>query len=61
MVNRIVYGIIVSSLIIGSSIVINANAEPKIDAISAFGITGYAGAALLGIWLILSIIKSKRL
>ena len=60
MVNRIIFGLVISSLIIGSSIVINANAGSKINGISVFGIAGYAGAAILGFWLIISIIKSNR-
>jgi ubiquinone biosynthesis protein len=60
MVNRIIFGLVISSLIIGSSIVINANAGSKINGISVFGIAGYAGAAILGFCLIISIIKSNR-
>lgn len=61
MVNRIVFGMIVSSIIIGSSMVINADVGPKMFGISIFGFVGFIGAAIMGIWLIISIIKSGRL
>lgn len=61
MVNRIVFGLIVSSLIIGSSVVINANVGPKLYGISIFGFVGYFGAAVLGLWLIISILRSGKM
>jgi ubiquinone biosynthesis protein len=60
-VNRIVFGLVVSSLVIGSAIVISANAGPKIAGMSVFGIAGFTGAAILGFWLVISIIKSSRM
>lgn len=61
MANRVVFGMIVSSLVIGSSIVINANAGPKIYGMPAIGLIGYLGAAVMGIWLLISIIRSGRM
>lgn len=61
MVNRIVVGLIVSALIIGSSLVINSNAGSKIYGISFLGILGYISAAIVGIWLVASIIKSGKM
>lgn len=61
MVNRIVFGLIVSSLIIGSSLVINADVGPKLYGISFFGFVGYFGAAVLGLWLIISILRSGKM
>jgi ubiquinone biosynthesis protein len=61
MVNRLVFGIVVAALIIGSAIVVNANAGPKIFGLSAFGIAGYTGAAILGFWLIISILRSNKM
>jgi ubiquinone biosynthesis protein len=58
MANRIVFGLIVSSLIIGSSLVINANVGPKIFDISILGLIGYIGAAITGLWLLISILRS---
>lgn len=61
MVNRIVFGIIVSALIIGSSLVVNAEIGPKLYGISAFGFVGYTAAVIAGVWLLISILKSGRM
>lgn len=61
MINRLVFAIITSSLIIGSSLILNTNIGPKIFGISIIGISGYAAAALLGFWLLISILRSGKL
>ena len=61
MVNRLVFAIIVSSMIIASSLIINTNIGPKIYSISLIGVTGYFIAAIMGFWLIISILKSGKL
>ncbi|WP_234124859.1 ABC1 kinase family protein [Clostridium hydrogenum] len=61
MVNRLILGIIISSMIISSSLILRSNIGPKFYGISIIGITGYASAAILGFWLLISIIRSKKL
>lgn len=61
MVNRVVFALIVSSLIIGSSLVVSSGTGPKFYGISAFGFIGYAGAVIMGLWLLISIIRSGRM
>lgn len=61
MVNRLVFALIVSSMIIGSSLILNSNIGPKIYNISIIGVTGFFFAAVLGIWLLISIIRSGRI
>ncbi|WP_461207434.1 ABC1 kinase family protein [Clostridium sp. DL1XJH146] len=61
MVNRLVSALILSSMIIGSSLIINSNIGPKVFDISFIGITGYLIAAIFGFWLLISIIRSGRL
>lgn len=61
MVNRIVFSLIISSMIIGSSLILNSSIGPKIFDISIIGITGYIFAAIMGIWLLISILKSGKL
>lgn len=61
MVNRIVFGLIVSALIIGSSLVINTAAGPKIFGLPVFGFIGYAGAAVMGFYLLISILRSGNM
>jgi ubiquinone biosynthesis protein len=61
MINRIVFAVIISSMIIGSSFILNSNVGPTFYDISIIGITGYIIAAFMGFWLIISIIKSGKL
>lgn len=61
MANRIVFSLIISSMIIGSSMILNSSIGPKIFGISIIGITGYIFAAIMGIWLLISILKSGKL
>lgn len=60
-INRLVFGLIISSMIIGSSTILNSNIGPKIYNISLIGITGFLTAAFMGFWLLISIIKSGKL
>lgn len=61
MTNRIVFALIVSSLIMGSSMLLNTGVGPKFYGISLIGITGYAIAAFMGLALIISIAKSGKM
>jgi ubiquinone biosynthesis protein len=61
MINRIVFAVIISSMIIGSSFILNSNIGPKFYDISIIGITGYSIAAIMGFWLLISIIRSGKL
>lgn len=61
MINRLVFALIISSMIIGSSLILNSNIGPKFYDISIIGILGYSIAAFMGFWLLISILKSGRL
>lgn len=61
MVDRIVAGLILSAMIIGSSLILKTNVGPKIYDVSIIGFVGYGFAAIIGIWLIISMIKTRRL
>ncbi|WP_027309074.1 AarF/ABC1/UbiB kinase family protein [Caloramator sp. ALD01] len=61
MVNRLVFAIITSSLIIGSSLILNTNIGPKIYGISILGVTGYIVAGILGLWILISILRSGKI
>lgn len=58
--NRLVVGIVVAALIIGSSIVMTVPGGPTLLGLPSFGLLGYLGAAVGGVWLLLSIWKSNR-
>ena len=59
--NRIAFSLIISSLIIGSSLVITSNLGPHLFGFSLLGFLGYCAAAVLGLWLLISILRSGRL
>lgn len=59
--NRIAFAMIVSAMLISSAIMHATNVPPTIFGISLFGISAFGFAFLLGIWLIISIIRSGRL
>jgi len=58
--NRLVVGIVVAALIIGSSIVMTVSGGPSLLGLPLFGLLGFLGAAAGGVWLLLSIGKSNR-
>ncbi len=56
--SRLTLGIVTAALIIGSAIAMNV--RPSEAGIPIFGLLGFVGAALGGIWLLLSIWRSSR-
>jgi ubiquinone biosynthesis protein len=61
MINRLVSSLIISSMIIGSALILSSNTGPKIYGMSFIGVTGFIIAALFGFWLLISIIRSGKL
>ncbi|HQO79145.1 MAG TPA: AarF/UbiB family protein, partial [Thermodesulfobacteriota bacterium] len=59
--NRITVGVITAAMIISSSLIITTGVRPFLFGYPALGILGYAFSAVLGVWLIISIIRNKRL
>lgn len=59
--NRISFAMIVSAMLISSAIMHATGVRPTIFGISVLGLSAFALASLLGIWLIISIIRSGRL
>lgn len=61
MTNRLVFGVVVSSMIIGSSLILNSNVGPKFWGMSIIGILGFIGAGITGLWLLISIMRSGKM
>ena len=61
MINRLSFSLIIAGMIVGSSIIINSNPGPKIHGVSIIGLVGYLVSAILGLWLLISIIMSGSL
>ena len=58
--NKLSLSLLVSSLIVGSSIVIHADIRPRIYGVSLFGIVGYMFGLVVGLGFIISAIKSRK-
>jgi ubiquinone biosynthesis protein len=59
--NRIAFALVISSIVIGSSLIITTNIGPLLFGFPVLGLVGYMIAGVLGIWLLISIIRSGRL
>ena len=58
--DRIVSAVVLASLIIGSSIVTLSNIPPKWRGIPLIGVVGFLVAAVMGFWLLASMLKRGR-
>lgn len=59
--NRIAFALIVSSLIIGSSLIITTDIGPFLFGVPILGLFGFTIAGFLGLWLLIAIIRSGRI
>lgn len=58
--SRLTIGIVTASLIIGSSIALTVGGGPRISGLPPFGLFGFIGAVMGGIWVLASIWRSGR-
>ncbi len=58
--NRIAFSLIISSLIVGSSLIIRTNMGPFLLGFPLFGLLGFSIAGILGLGLIISILRSGK-
>lgn len=59
--NRLAFSIITAALVVGSSMIVQTNKGPLLMGLPLFGLLGYLAAAVIGIGLLVSIIRSGRL
>ncbi len=59
--NKLTLGVVIGAMVIASSMIITTGIKPLLFGYSALGLGGYVLSALLGFWLIISIIKSKKM
>jgi ubiquinone biosynthesis protein len=59
--NRIAFALIISSLIVGSSLILRTHFGPMLFGLPVLGLFGFTIAGILGIGLLISIIRSGRL
>lgn len=58
--NRMAFSIIIASLIIGSSMIITTGVGPLLFGFPAIGVIGYLISAILGLWLVFNIIRTRK-
>jgi len=58
--NRLTVGIIVGSLIIGSSLVITTGVKPLLFGYPAIGILGFLASGLLGLYIVVSTLRNHH-
>ena len=58
--NRLALSLVIAALIIGSSIVMTVGGGPTLFGLPAFGLLGFVGAALGGLWLWRAIRRAER-
>lgn len=61
MVNRMVFALVVSAIIIASALIIQSGGGPDINGVSIVGMMGFGLAAFFGLWLLISILKSGNI
>ncbi len=60
MTDKLAISIITAAIIMGSSLICTTDMHPKIAGIPLIGFLGYAGAAVMGIWLVADILQKHR-
>ncbi len=58
--SRVTFGIIIAAMIVGSSMIITTGVKPLLFGLPALGVIGYLFSGLLGIWLLINIIRSRK-
>jgi ubiquinone biosynthesis protein len=59
--NRIAFAVIIAALLIGSSMLVAQKGTVLgIISLEALGVAGYLTAAVIGIWLVISILRNRR-
>ena len=59
--NRVSFAVVIGSLIVGSSLVMQIDKGPMVFGFPLLGLLGYSIAGLLGLWLAVGILRSGRL
>jgi ubiquinone biosynthesis protein len=58
--NRLTLGLIIASMLIASSLIMATGLEPHLFGFPILGVIGYSISGILGVWLIIIIIRSRR-
>jgi ubiquinone biosynthesis protein len=58
--SRLTLAVVTAALIVGSSIVMTVEGGPSLFGLPLFGLAGFFGAVVGGLWLLVSVLKSGR-
>ncbi len=58
--NRLTVGVITGSIIMGSSMIVTTGVGPFIFGLPALGVIGYLMSVVLGLWLVITILRTKK-
>ncbi len=59
--NRISFSIVLSSLIVGSALIMRADIPPNVYGVPIIGALGFAAAGVMGFWLLISILRHGKM
>jgi ubiquinone biosynthesis protein len=59
--NRLSFAVVIAALIIGSALVFQTAAGPKLFGYPILGLAGFLMASILGLWLLIGILRSGKL
>lgn len=59
--NRMVFAIVLASLVIGSALIVLSGVPPKWHEIPVIGIIGFLGAGIMAFWLLFSILRHGKM
>jgi ubiquinone biosynthesis protein len=57
--SRLTVAVIIGAMVIGSSLIISAQVGPRLFDFPVLGIIGYVISAVLGLWIVINILRSK--
>ena len=60
-INRLAFALVLSSLIIGSSVVIHSRVPPLWHNVSVLGLAGYLMAGVMGFWLLIAMLRHGKM
>jgi ubiquinone biosynthesis protein len=60
-INRLAFSLVLSSLIIGSSIIVHAHVPPIWHDMSVIGVLGYLLAGIMGFWLLIAMLRHGKM
>lgn len=61
LINRLVFGLVLAALVIGSSIVVLSKSPPLYHGLPVIGIIGFIAAFIMAFWLLISILRHERM